>query len=295
MPLAIRSSWVMRGYDSAPTRWIVRRSTNGSTSWTTVDNYLAAAGNHTTAQAVTVDNAGRIWVAGNDVRSWLVRRSDDRGASWVNSDVFLIPGRFPSASGLAADVAGNVFAAGYGATPENEVHAEFWMVRKLAAPPRLAMAAVTGSLQLTWPASATGFSGPGQQLVVARLGESPHRVMLRLIDHPPGLGHLDHRGRTLTQVERVPKSQAMAQRVLQRPVQSPAPRERASVPGAVWRGAGGRTICGGGQSRLEAAIDGGSSERGGRRSGDTRRWRRVCGGVENRSIETRPGGAGSTR
>ena len=144
-------------FDSAPTRWIVRRSSDGGTSWTTVDNYVSAAGNHSTAQAVTVDNAGRLWVAGNDVGSWLVRRSDDRGASWVNSDVFLIPGRFPVAYGLAADVAGNVFAAGYGATPENEVHSEFWMVRKLAAPPRLAMTAVNGSLQLSWPTNVTSF------------------------------------------------------------------------------------------------------------------------------------------
>jgi hypothetical protein len=50
-----------------------------------------------------------------------------------------------------------VFTAGYGATPETEVHGEFWMVRKLAAPPRLAVDAANGSLQLAWPTNASGF------------------------------------------------------------------------------------------------------------------------------------------
>jgi len=36
--------------------------------------------------------------------------------------------------------------------------------------------------------------GPGQQFLVPRFGESAHRIMLRFVDHLPGLGHLDHPG-----------------------------------------------------------------------------------------------------
>jgi hypothetical protein len=102
----------------APSHWIVRKSINGGSSWTTVDNYQLAADNPTQAQCIATDANGNLVVAGfsrgdwNDARylsHWIVRKSAGSTGPWTTVDVFQNGGR---ANAIAADPFGNVFVGG---------------------------------------------------------------------------------------------------------------------------------------------------------------------------------------
>ena len=71
--------------------------------------------------------------------------------------------------------------------------------------------------------------GPGQQFPVARLGESPHRIVLGLVDHLAGFGHLDHAGLG----ERAPQKVLDDEIVLQRNPVACRGIGRTIIPGRV--------------------------------------------------------------
>jgi len=104
----------------APSHWIVRKSTNGGSSWTTVDNYQLAADNPTQAQCIATDANGNLFVAGFSRgdwtgaiyrNHWIVRESAGSIGPWTTVDVFQNAGR---ANAIAADPFGNVFVGGGG-------------------------------------------------------------------------------------------------------------------------------------------------------------------------------------
>lgn len=141
------------GYDNSGYHSIVRQSSDGGDTWSTVGDYQSSP------TAVAADAAGGLWVVGQDLTlGWLVRHSGDAGVSWADSDHYRLD---PSASSLArsvaVDMAGNVFVAGQSRATTNGVSARFWIVRKLAGPPQLSLAPANGQLRLVWPTNAAGF------------------------------------------------------------------------------------------------------------------------------------------
>ena len=108
-------------------RWLVRRSTDGGATWGTLDDFQLAAGANSVPKAVSVDDAGRVFVCGSGtsggkspVTRWLIRRSVNGGASWSNADDFTLSG-----AGIAMDVAsggGKVYATGYSTDAAGRTH-----------------------------------------------------------------------------------------------------------------------------------------------------------------------------
>jgi hypothetical protein len=128
-----------RGHVTITYGWVVRRSTNGGTTWSTVDNFSLAAGNKSVASGIASDALGNIYVVGygytstgkgatqTTSRHWLVRKSTDGGNSWTTVDNYqLASGIDSSATAFAADAQGNLFVAGYGGAANNQ----HWIVRK---------------------------------------------------------------------------------------------------------------------------------------------------------------------
>jgi len=73
--------------------WVVRKSLDGATGWTTVDDFQAVAGYDSWANSVAVDSSGTIFVAGlgggapaTTNALWTVRRSKDGGSTWQTVD-----------------------------------------------------------------------------------------------------------------------------------------------------------------------------------------------------------------
>lgn len=113
--------------------WVVRRSTNGGASWSTVDSFSLSGGTGTgafygaSAFAIGADAIGNVYVVGSaDVVSgtgrqqtvsahWVVRKSADAGKTWTTVDNTLSSGGYgfqTAALGFAADANGNLFVVG---------------------------------------------------------------------------------------------------------------------------------------------------------------------------------------
>lgn len=109
--------------------WGVRKSSDGGTTWVTVD----LLGARTFAKAVGNDAAGNAIVVGlatdaQNKNHWIVRRLDPL-AGWQTIDDFqLAPGYSAVASGVTVDSEGNLLVAGYG----SDATGQRWIVRKLA-------------------------------------------------------------------------------------------------------------------------------------------------------------------
>lgn len=109
-------------------RWLVRKSTDGGTTWTTVANI---AGNQPESSGAVLDNAGNIYMAGTDyvagfVYHSYVRRSTNGGSTWTIVDDYIYPGGSGYNTGISRDASGNIYAYGYGYVG-GTYH---WIVRK---------------------------------------------------------------------------------------------------------------------------------------------------------------------
>jgi hypothetical protein len=122
--------------------WVVRRSLNGGTTWTTVDQFGAepapfGAGN-TTAVAITLSPSGKVFVTGNSAAParHLVRKgttAPNGTMTWVTSDDFqLVSGQNSEGQGITSDAAGNIFSAGLGEVDSTGL--SYFLTRKLAGP-----------------------------------------------------------------------------------------------------------------------------------------------------------------
>jgi hypothetical protein len=108
--------------------WIVRKSTNGGNSWTTVDDYQVAADDPAQARCFTADANGNLFVAGSRgawgayPNHWIVRKSAGGTGPWTTVDDFQYGGSRNEPNAIAADALGNVFVGGFG-----DSH---WLIKK---------------------------------------------------------------------------------------------------------------------------------------------------------------------
>ncbi len=109
--------------------WIVRKSSNGGNSWTTVDNYQLSSGADSQANSFVADSQGNLFVAGyGDTGShWIVRKNPGGTDTWSTDDNFQYSiGYGALAVAIAANASGNVFVGGSAYSGFNT----HWLVRK---------------------------------------------------------------------------------------------------------------------------------------------------------------------
>lgn len=101
--------------------WVVRKSGNGGSTWSTVDDFEYGSGLHSEAEAVTADPAGNLYVVGwgvkaisgsTDTYDWLVRKSADGGATWTINDDYHVSSNYAEAYAAGVDLAGNEYVVG---------------------------------------------------------------------------------------------------------------------------------------------------------------------------------------
>lgn len=101
---------VNKGVTSA--HWIVRKSTNGGNSWTTMDDYQLASNTSTQARCIAADASGNLVVAGSAAGKWILRKSAGGTGAWTTVDVFQNGASSTTPNAIAADPFGNVFVGG---------------------------------------------------------------------------------------------------------------------------------------------------------------------------------------
>jgi hypothetical protein len=113
--------------------WLVRRSTDGGATWSTVDTFQLTGTKSSVAMGIGADAAGNLYVVGSGhavnkgitSNHWIVRKSTNGGNSWVTVDDYqLVADNSSQARCIAADTNGNLVVAGSGAGK--------WIVRKNA-------------------------------------------------------------------------------------------------------------------------------------------------------------------
>lgn len=69
--------------------WITRKSTDGGTTWATVDNFELNASRSNFGYRIEVDNSGNIYATGScgnatlsTGNDWVIRKSTDAGSTW---------------------------------------------------------------------------------------------------------------------------------------------------------------------------------------------------------------------
>jgi hypothetical protein len=121
-------SVVVNKKQSIGTGWTVRRSQDGGTTWSNVDQLANCA-----AYGIGADAHGYLYVVGqfnvpNTGSCWLVRKSTDSGNSWTTVDTYqLAAGYAAQAQCFVADSLGNLFVAGIANTSSG---GQDWVVRE---------------------------------------------------------------------------------------------------------------------------------------------------------------------
>src|SRR5438093_13476270 len=119
---------------SGPNHWIVRRTSDGGLTWTTVDDY-APGGILTQPNGIAVDAAGNVYVAGAaDFANpyydthWVIRKGIG-GTNFSSVDSFPTSS---SANAVYAHPIAGIFAAGNGPIATNKFGAvaNGWVVRR---------------------------------------------------------------------------------------------------------------------------------------------------------------------
>ncbi len=96
---------------SSRQHFFIRRSLDGGSSWTTVQDLKSPSG-HSSVWALAATPAG-VFAAGRyNTTSWIVRRSTDGGQTWNTVDTYYSgsSGNFPY--GMATDASGNLYVTG---------------------------------------------------------------------------------------------------------------------------------------------------------------------------------------
>jgi hypothetical protein len=125
---------------SSPSVWLVRKSSNGGDTWTTVDSFAPGEpqqGFGALPKDFAADAQGNLFVAGylgsTAGSQWVVRENPGGTGSWRTVDTFQLAAGSggTQATAVAANSAGQVFVVGYGYDTANTSH---WIVRELSTP-----------------------------------------------------------------------------------------------------------------------------------------------------------------
>jgi hypothetical protein len=120
--------------DLAGTHGITRKSSDGGTTWTTIDDFTYGGGSGTQFQTIAFGTNGSIFVTGQAIdaggaKRWFTRYSGDGGISWsIVDDYALVPGNDASPSKSATSASGVLYVAGNANDVSGVTH---WIVRKL--------------------------------------------------------------------------------------------------------------------------------------------------------------------
>ncbi len=127
------------GSSSGFTHWLVRKSTDGGSTWALHDDYYYADPEHAIARKIAKDSQGNLYVvgyardsgtsgAGDSAKNyrWTVRKYD--GTLWSTVDRYeQTADKNSFAYGVEVDSTGNIYVVGYGSDTSNIQH---WIVRK---------------------------------------------------------------------------------------------------------------------------------------------------------------------
>lgn len=114
--------------------WIVRKSSNGGSTWQVVDTYQYGKNLKSHAFDVAADSAGNVYVVGYGQKlgtRWVVRRLANGGTKWSTVDDFrLSGGSYAEGKSLAVDANNNVHVTGMAATSQGKWN---WVTRQRSA------------------------------------------------------------------------------------------------------------------------------------------------------------------
>lgn len=115
--------------------WVTRKSSDGGSTWSTVDTFSYPSNKGTYANGIGRDADGNVMVVGRGLDAqgqfhWLVRTIVS--GAWTTVDDFQFSsGKHSAASGVVTDAAGNLLVSGFG----YDVAGSHWIVRRLALIP----------------------------------------------------------------------------------------------------------------------------------------------------------------
>ena len=104
--------------DTSPRRntvvrhWLVRKSTDGGNSWSTVDDFVP--GGDAQGRCFATTSTGDLYVAGVAEGHWIVRKNPGGTGAWTTVDDFQYAGAWTAPHAIAADASGNLFVGGGG-------------------------------------------------------------------------------------------------------------------------------------------------------------------------------------
>lgn len=121
---------------SAPAQWLIRHSTDGGTTWQTLNMFAYVPGKEASAWGISSDAAGRVVAIGRGQDSqgifhWIVRRRDAQGFWQTVDDYQLATGKNAYAQAVVVDAAGNLLVSGEVVDANGGYH---WIVRRLSNP-----------------------------------------------------------------------------------------------------------------------------------------------------------------
>jgi hypothetical protein len=112
--------------------WVVRKSSNGGSTWQVVDTFRFFKNGISGAFDVAADIAGNVYVAGYSYKQgsqWFVRRGTNAGTNWSTVDQFNLPsGTYAEGRGITVDASNNVHVTGMASSTQLN-----WVTRKRSA------------------------------------------------------------------------------------------------------------------------------------------------------------------
>lgn len=123
------------GADASSAHWIVRKSIDGGSTWSTVDTFKYSSRN-STAHSVAIDpRTNHVYVAGSGLdedfdHHWIVRKSVDGGRSWKTVQDFKGDDGYASAQSVAIDSRGAIYVTG--AVNAGKPGASRWITQRSA-------------------------------------------------------------------------------------------------------------------------------------------------------------------